>query len=130
MSSKRTSRSMDRVEIVAVDSKRWACLHLPAGIFLGVLFAVWYFIQERGLDAEMLVEGIVVIVIGIPTVASVVMAAAWLQAELLNNVFRILKKGPILSISTCRSADTEKEPIKQVAKEALGKPKEPHANCS
>jgi len=126
----RLGKTMDRkrIEIVRVDPKRWAWLHLPLGLLLGIAFVVWYFIQEEGVDIEMFAEGAVCIVFVMPSIVIATMAAAWLQAAIMNLYFVAMRCGPIVEI---RDIEDDKSPRwKSANKAARSAPQEKSAPAS
>jgi hypothetical protein len=84
-----------RIEIVTVDSKRWACLHIPLGLVVGAVHVVGFLMQEVRVDV---VDVGMLAVVGVPFFVLVAVLAGWLQATLLNIVFAVMGRGPILRI--------------------------------
>ncbi|MDA1164871.1 MAG: hypothetical protein O3B13_17390 [Planctomycetota bacterium] len=81
-----------RIELLAVDARRWAFLHIPLGVVLGIYFTAWFVRQEHPGSMETPFA----ILLGIPFVVALVCFAAWLQVALINAFIGIMRGGPVI----------------------------------
>jgi len=88
--------TLTKVEVKRIDPWQWALLHLPLGVMLGIWFTVWFVKQEHPGSPETPIT----ILAGTPIVTGLTWCFAWLQAQLCNVFFRLMRNGPILEVVT------------------------------
>ncbi len=81
-----------RIEFKVIDARRWAFLHIPLGVILGIYHAIWFVSQEQPGS----IETPFVLLLGTPIVVVTVCFVAWFQAILINGFIGIMGCGPVV----------------------------------